>query len=313
MPERIRWLPVVGLVVWLAVVAVRAPAGLVEATLAELIVLFMPLCAAPLAVPLALQGGLSDRTWRRGAVAWGLVVALLAVGVALLDTGGAAATALAGGWLVFAAAVAVAAALRLLRRRPWSVAEGVLDLGLMALPGGAVWLLVYRAELVFAGFGGLAAVLTAAHFHAAGFGTLVMAGLCGRGLVRAGASRALRVHAVLATLLVLAFAGLAAGIATGIRGIELTGACIYAVALPTLAGLQIFAAVRIAGGATRALLVVSALGLLGATGYALMFAAQGFYGAAVPIATMLRMHGAVNAFVFLGLGLWGWSRVQAAT
>jgi hypothetical protein len=81
--------------------------------------------------------------------------------------------------------------------------------------------------------------------------------------------------------------------------------------LPTLAGLQIFAA--LAGDERQrrgSALVLSSLGLLAATGYALVFAVQGFYGAAVPIATMLRMHGAINAFVFLGLGLWGWSRVD---
>jgi hypothetical protein len=174
-----------------------------------------------------------------------------------------------------------------------------------------VWLLVYRADLVLGGFGGLAAVLTAAHFHAAGFGALVMAGLVGRGLRLAGAPRASQALAVVAVVMVIAFAALAAGIATGIRAIELTGACLYAVGA---AGARGAADLRGAAGRRAArrgsALVLSALGLLGATGYALMFAVQGFYGAAVPIATMLRMHGAVNAFVFLGLGLWGWSRVD---
>ncbi len=305
----LRRLPAAGLIVWLAVFAARAPAGLDEATLAELIVLFIPLCAAPLALPQAVRADMSSRTGPAGLAGAGAAL-LLAIGVACVDTGGPVAAALAVPWLLFAVAVAIQAGLRLLRRRPWSTGEAVLDVGQLALPGAAVWLLVYRADLVFAGFGGLAAVLTAAHFHAAGFGALVMTGLVGRGLALAGASRARRVHAVVAVLMVIAFAGLAAGIATGVRAIELTGACLYAAGLPTLAGLQIFAALRATSGRARVALVLSSLGLLVATGYALMFAVQGFYGAAVPIATMLRLHGAINAFVFLGLGLWGWSRVD---
>jgi len=311
-PVWIRRCPVLGLCGWLALAAARAPAGLDEATLAELIVLFMPLCAVPMALLLAFNNG--DLSERAGwfAVGWSIAVVMLTIGVAFLETGGVASAILASGWLLFTASIAAVAGLRLLRRRVVRVTEAVLHVGLLSLPGAAVWLLVYRAELVLGGFGGLAALLTAAHFHAAGFGALVMAGLVGRGLRLAGAPRAGRAMAVIAVVMVIAFASLAAGIATGIRGIELTGACLYAVTLPALAGLQIFAGLRVAGGATRISLVLSALGLLGATGYALMFAVQGFYGAAVPISTMLRMHGAVNAFVFIGLGLWGWSRVESA-
>jgi len=310
-PVWIHRCPVLGLCLWLVVVGIRAPGGLDEATLADLIVLFMPLCAVPMALLVAFHYDLSERSGRF-ALGWLLAVVPLALGVGLLETGGVASTALASGWLLFTAAIAVVAGLRLLRRRVVWVSEMVLHLGLLILPGAAVWLLVYRGDLVLGGFGGLAAVLTAAHFHAAGFGSLVMAGLVGRGLRLAGAQRAGKVMAAIGVVMVIAFASLAAGIATGIRAIELTGACLYAVALPALAGLQIFAGLRVARGATRILLVLSALGLLGATGYALMFAVQGFYGAAVPIATMLRMHGAVNAFGFLGLGLWGWSRVESA-
>lgn len=310
MPVWIRRCPVLGLCVWLALAGVRAPAGLDEANLAELIVLFMPLCAVPMALLLAFNRDLSERAGRF-ALGWLVAVSMLAVGVGFLETGGAAPAALASGWLLFTATIAAVAGLRLLRRRLLWVSEVVLHLGLLILPGAAVWLLAYRADLVLGGFGGLAAVLTAAHFHAAGFGSLVMAGLVGRGLRLAGAPRASKALAASGVVMVVAFAALAAGIATGIRAIELTGACLYAVALPALAGLQIFAGLRVARGSTRILLISSALGLLGATGYALMFAVQGFYGAAVPIATMLRMHGAVNAFVFLGLGLWGWSRVES--
>jgi hypothetical protein len=46
------WLPFAGLAAWLTLAGLRIPASGDEAALAELIVLFMPLVAVPLALPL---------------------------------------------------------------------------------------------------------------------------------------------------------------------------------------------------------------------------------------------------------------------
>lgn len=309
-PGWIDRLPAAGLLVWLAVVAARAPAGLDEATLAELIVLFLPLVAVPLALPQAVPTDRFPGTGREGqvralAILWAIGGLLLAVGVAGFETGTPAAIALVGPWALFAACVGLLALVRVLHHSR-DMVELAIDVGLVMLPGGAVWLTVYRADLVLGGFGGLAAVLTAAHFHTAGFGALMIAGLVGRGV--ATMPRARRVHAVVAGMMVVAYGAMAAGIATGEHTFELIGACLYAVALPAIAALQTAVAVRGPAGLARALLVLSSLCLLVATVYALRFAAQGFYGAAVPISTMLRMHGAVNAIGFVGLGVWGWRR-----
>ena len=79
-----------------------------------------------------------------------------------------------------------------------------------------------------------------------------------------------------------------------------------------LAGLQLAVAARLRGRplAPRLLLAGSALAVLVATGFALTFATQGFYGTAVELPTMLRYHALVNAIGFLGLGLLAWSLLR---
>jgi hypothetical protein len=311
------WAPLAGLAAWLALVAARGPLAADAATFAELVVAFAPLVAVPLVLPATVaedrRGGPGPARRRRLIACVHLVgAASVWLGAALVPTGGALARALAGVWLAAAAALALHGLARLVGRSRLHAPELALDLSLVFLAGGAVWLLVYRGELVLGGFGGLSALLTAAHFHAAGFGTLALTGLLGRGLADAGAARARRVYALVAPLLMLAFPLLAAGIGAAARPLELAGAGLYALALPLLAGLQVAAAVALRGRplAWRLLLVASSLALLVGAGFAARFAAQGFYGAAIPIPTMLRWHGAVNLIGFLGLGLLAWSRLR---
>lgn len=314
------WLPFLGLAAWLAVAAARLGGVAEEAVLAELVVLSIPLIAAPLALPLTARRYRSEgaplarqiRRFKLYAAVGGLGGVGVVAPAVLPDLPPAAAAGLTAPWLVFCALAAVHGLVRLVSRSRLSLPELAIDVGLLALPGAAVWLLVYRGEWVLGGFGGLSALLTAAHFHAAGFGTLVMAGLLGRGLAEARLPRARAIHAATTVALLLAFPLLAGGIATGIRAIELAGAGLYVVALPLLAGLQVAAAVHLRDrpGGLRALLGLSAASLVLSTVFAGRFAMQGFYGAAVPIATMLRFHGLVNGLGFLGLGLLAWSHVR---
>lgn len=316
------WLPFAGLAAWLTLAGLRIPASGDEAALAELIVLFMPLVAVPLALPLTArryrsEGQVLSRQIRRFkvlATVGGIGGAGAAV-PALVPVGPTVAAGLTAPWLVFCGLAALHGASRLLSRSRLRAAEVAIDVGLLVLPGAAVWLLVYRGEWFLGGFGGLAALLTAAHFHTAGFAALVMVGLLGRGLAEAGPRWARRVHAATTVALLIAFPLLAAGIGSGIRAIEIAGSGTYVVALPVLALLQIVAAVHLRDrpGWLRALLGLSAAALLVGTTFAGLFAAQGFYGSAVSIATMLRMHGLVNALGFVGIGLLAWSRIAPAS
>lgn len=314
------WLPFLGLAAWLAVAAARLGGVAEEAVLAEVVLLSIPLIAAPLALPLSARRYRSEgaflarqiRRFKLYAIAGALGGAGLVAPAVLPELPPTAAAALTLPWLLFCALAAVHGLTRLASRSRLSAPELAIDVALMLLPGAAVWLLVYRGEWILGGFGGLAALLTASHFHAAGFGTLLMTGMLGRGLAEARLPRARKIHAATTVALLLAFPLLASGIATGIRAIELAGAGIYVVALPVLAGLQIAAALHLRGRPVglRALLGLSAGSLLLATAFAGRFAVQGFYGAAVPIATMLRFHGLVNALGFLGIGLLAWSHLR---
>jgi hypothetical protein len=307
--------PALGLLVWLAVLGARLGDLGDEATLAEVIVLFVVLVAVPRALLFTAAEDMSPRTYASAARLAGLaglaglVAAVPAVAPGL---GPGAAAGLTGPWLLVCGFAALHGLLRLYVRRSLAPAELALDLGLLWLPGAAVWLLVYRGDLVLGGFGGLAAVLTAGHFHAAGFGALVMVGLLGRGLGDA-LDWTRPVYRLAAVVLILAFPLLAVGIGAGARPIELAGAGLYVLGLPLLAGLQLVAAARLRDRPAwaRILLVLSAGSLLLSTTLAGMFAAQGFYGAAVPILTMLRAHGLVNALGFLGLGLLAWTGLRA--
>lgn len=314
------WLPFAGLAAWLVLAGLRLADVGEEAALAELIVLFVPLVAAPLALPLTARRFRSEgavlagqiRRFKLLATVGGLGGAGVVAPALLPGLSPRVAAALSVPWLLYCALAAVHGLARLLSRSRLRAAELAIDVGLIVLPGAAVWLLTYRGEWILGGFGGLAALLTAAHFHAAGFATLIMVGLLGRALAEAGPRWTRPVYAATATALVLAFPLLAAGIGSGIRPIELAGAGLYVLALPVLALLQFVAAAHMTDrpGWLRALLGLSAAALLVSTTFAGLFAAQGFYGSAVPISTMLKMHGLVNALGFLGLGLLAWSRLQ---
>lgn len=322
--------PVLGLLAWLALAAWQGQALRDVASLAELAVAFVALVVVPLVLaqtttptraPVSQdiptrspapvpRDSLTTPPWLAVPHALGALAVVL--GAALLPTGGPASLALAATWLAFTALAAAHALTRFLPRSRHHLPELALDLALLFLPGAAAWLLVYRGELVLGGFGGLAAVLTAGHFHAAGFGALAMTGLLGRGLADARLPRARKLYTFVAPALMLAFPFLAAGIATAIRPIELTGAVLYAFGLPLLAALQLGAALHLRGRSplARLLLAGSALAVLVATGFAVNFATQGFYGAAVEISTMLRWHALVNVIGFLGLGALGWALLR---
>jgi hypothetical protein len=298
--------PLVGLLAWLGLAAWLGPRLADEATLAELAISFVALVIVPLALP---QTRAPGRLYTAVTVAHAIAAPAVLLGAAFVPTGTPTSIALATSWLGFTGLAALHALARLRRRGDLRLAELAIDLGLLFLPGAAVWLLVYRGEWVLGGFGGLGALLTAGHFHAAGFGVLILTGLLGRGL--ADLPRARGLYRLVAPMLMLAFPLLAAGIGAAVRPLELAGAGLYALGLPLLAGLQIAAAVGLRGRPKlgRALLVVSSLAVLLSTGFAVRFAAQGFYGAAVQISTMLRWHALVNVVGLLGCGLLAWSRL----
>jgi len=202
-------------------------------------------------------------------------------------------------WLLFTGLVAVFGLMRLLPRGlSRAPEETCIDAGLLYVPVGAVWLLLSRVGASPAGFGEPIVVLTAAHFHYAGFAAPILAGLAGRRLL-AQDPRARRVFAPVAAGIVLGMPLVAAGI-TASPALEIVGVIVFAASLLVLSGLVAFrVAPRVERTAARLLLIVSAASLALAMAFAVTYGAGEFTGASfVTIPTMARLHGSINALGF---------------
>ena len=88
----------------------------------------------------------------------------------------------AAGWLLACLTIAVAGIARVLRRGLAPVADLVIDIGHLYLPVGGIWLVASRGGFALLGFHEPLVLYTANHFHFAGFGAPVIAGLLGREL-----------------------------------------------------------------------------------------------------------------------------------
>ncbi len=294
------WAPALGFGVWLVLLASRWQAGVLdEFLLAETLFLLAPLVIVPLGLPLTL-GPVRPGGWSRLRTLLGLlqpVGALALLAAFTLEPPGQARLALGLPYLLLALCTALHACGRLLERGVWPVEELAHDAALLCPLGGAVWLLTWMGDFALLGFQGLWVLLTAIHFHFAGFGCLLIAGGVGR-LLRAG-----RLKAVVALGLMAAFPLLAAGIA-GQRALEVLGVLFYVLLLPLLAGLLLRTAALLGPGRrVRWLFVGAAFAVLVSTTLA------GLWGlprpSPVELPTMIRLHGSLNALGFVGLGLLG--------
>ena len=179
--------------------------------------------------------------------------------------------------------------------------EVIIDAALACVPICALWFVVYQLRAELFGFGGFWALLTALHFLFAGFGTLLMVGLAGR-IFAIGDWLRWRWYRLSAVGLALALPLLALGIASH-GWLETFGAAMYVVCLPAfglLVQVQLWQEQPL-GLNARALLGLAALCVFPTMALA---AAWAFLRASAPaIETMVRVHGVLNAFGFVGLGL----------
>lgn len=227
--------------------------------------------------------------------------ATLLLGSLLSPVDGPVAAAMAAGWLPATAAMGAAAAVRTRERGLEPLSETLVDAGLGYASVGAVALVAYHLGVTL-WFEPVIVLLTAVHFHYAGFVLPVATGLVGR-TVDQGAETTYRAVA----------AGVLTGpalIAVGIAfspAFEVVAVGAFTAAVAVLGG---YVAVRVAPRRPRTqgvLLVASALCLPVSMLLALAFAVGSATGATRPtIDTMVRLHGSLNAFGFALLGLVGW-------
>jgi hypothetical protein len=303
---------IVGGVAWLPLLALL-PAASPTITLITALLLLAVLVFVPLALGLAAadceistQAGAA-----RASGGWRLALrvqpcAAAATAIAFLLPAGVLAGVLASSWMLFAGIVALLGLMRLFDHGMRDAAELCIDVSLLLLPIGGFWLAMARFGVRPLGFGDTIVLLTAVHFHYAGFALLMLAGLAGRRL-RAGAP-------VVLGSFRLAAAGLIAGVplvALGItfsRVLEIGAVLLLASSVLAFALLNLLAVVRLlARRAARVLLAISALASVATMLLAAGYAGGSIVGLALTIPQMVVAHGAVNAFGLVLCGLLAWT------
>lgn len=184
--------------------------------------------------------------------------------------------------------------------RPLS--ELAIDVGLLLLPVGSIWLLASRANVALLGFHEPVVLFTAAHFHFAGFAAPVAIGAAGR-LVRERP----RLPYAFAALVVCAGVPLTAvGIATN-HAVEVVAALTLASGMLAAAAILALVASRRALPRSRTAAILFAIAggaLLVTMSLATVFATTSSAGrgssldGAIALQTMIDLHGGGNAFGF---------------
>ncbi len=302
---------VAGGVIWLALLAVRPPSPSSADWVVSLLLL-APLALVPLGLRLVEPQDLASgagRCWRAAVVLQ--LPAALALAAAFILPQGVAAAGLALPWLATTGVMALLALLRFLRRGLRPPPDLAIDAGLAFPLVGAGWAFLDRADVHPLQFATIVVLLTAVHFHYAGFALPLLTGLAGQ--ARQG---------ILANLAAL---GVIAGVplvATGITASQLgSGPLLETVAagITALAGLlAAWLHLRLVfdpSRPTRARLLWAIAGLTLAAGMVL----AGLYGSrswfplsGLDYPRMWVFHGTSNALGFSLCGLIGWSIAGSA-
>jgi hypothetical protein len=278
----------------------------------ELLFLFAPLVIVPLGLELTrrMDARINLPLPERIARIAGLPAAFLAV-ASLLHPRGTVAAALAGGWLAFCGVAALGGIFRF-ARGDWRTLDGLCPaVAFMYLSVGGAWFVASRLGLTPLGFEEPIVLLTAVHFHFAGFAAPLLARAAGRTLSQKAKLGKTTILFVIVAWGVLVGPGLlAAGFVVGPR-VKLLAALTLASSEIGLAIAFLVALRWIAQPGPRLLVGLSAAAVifsmvLAATWALGEFPLQPF----VHLEQMARLHGSANAFGFTFCGLLGWIHVN---
>jgi hypothetical protein len=235
------------------------------------------------------------------------VAALLTVASFFFDKGILSAT-LASSWLIVNILVAFYGLARLSAHRFQHVEELSIDAGLFYLTVAGTWLVIYRLGVQPFGYGEAIILLTAVHFHFAGFATPIIAGMTGRVLATREYPRKMFVCVVIAVI--AAMPVVAAGI-TFSPWLGFVGALLLAVGLVLLAVLTLG---WVTGPAKwKPLLLIGALSSCAAMVLACLYAySLATHTLILTIPKMAMTHGLLNAFGFVTCSLIAWSQIAPA-
>ncbi|MGN8215872.1 YndJ family protein [Halococcus salifodinae] len=289
-----------GAILWMGAVFVGELATTVEQALALAALVLVPLGMGMAATPPF--GEVSRRPYRAAVLGQPVGAFFFLVSLVLPSDGPGAAVA-AVPWVVVTGLLGLAALARTHDRGPWPLSETVIDAGFAYSIVGAVALVLYQLDITF-WFEPIIILLTAVHFHFAGFVLPVLTGLAGRVL----GDRAGTEFRVLVGVILFGPAFIAIGISFS-PVVEVLAVGGFTVAIAVLGG---YITIRIVPGRPRlqgVLVAVSSLvlpvSMLLALGYGIgTFTEANLLG--LSISRMITLHGVLNAYGFALLGTVGW-------
>jgi len=292
-----------GSVVWLAVVAAATTGGL-DLSVVELFVCLAVLVFVPLGLCLAATPRRSGGTPLPYAVAvvGQLPAALAAVAALALPVGTRPSVALLLPWFGVTGAIATFGVWRLLSRGFWPLPELAVDAALFYLPVGAVALLLHQAGISLR-FAPVIILLTAVHYHYAGFVLPLVTGLIGRIVAgddgRYGDDRTGQFAVVTTVVIVVNLALIAVGI-TFSPLVEVIAVALFTVAVAGVAVLVLWRVVPTVPRTPGVLLSVASIAIFVSMVFALAYGYSAFPLTAelISIGEMIRWHGSLNAFGF---------------
>lgn len=304
-PAFTRLIAVEGAVLWLIILLIPTS----DSTSTELIhkvVLFAVLVIVPLGLSVIGPEASGNSLFRL--VAYSLPHALILTVLSFLFGKGPVSAILASTWLIVTILVAIYGLARLVSHGFKHLEELSIDAGLLYLPVAAVWLVIYRLGSQPFGYGETIILLTAVHFHFAGFATPIIAGMNGR--VLAGSNYPRKIFAVSVFAIVAAMPLVAAGI-TFSPWLGFVGTLLLTLGL-VLQAVLTFGWVRplITPVVGRTLLMIGAI----SSCVAMIFACLYAYSLAtqtliLTIPQMAMTHGLLNAFGFVTCSLIAWSQI----
>jgi hypothetical protein len=297
-----------GAIVWCGLLAVARTHRL-ELESIDLLFLFAPLVIVPLGLELThrIEQGVVLSLPERSARLVQLPCALLVV-VSLCLERGILAASLSAAWLLFCGLLALGGVIRLYRGAFRRLDSTFPALAFVFLPVGAAWLVASRLGLTPLGFQEPIVLLTAVHFHYAGFAAPLLARSAHRALGESSTflTRGALFNVVAAGVLV-GPALLAAGFVIGPR-VKLAAALVLATSEIGLALSFLFALRHVSQRMAKVLIALAAASVA----FAMILAALWAIGEYplqpfVHLTEMARLHGTANALGFTLCGLLGWT------
>ena len=295
-----------GAAIWFAI-AIATYLNWLRLDLVELLFLLAPWVIVPAALALTPARTKSYPIVIFRSQRWLFFVAAALCTIAFLRPAGIIAALLAGCWLLVCLCIGWGGINRLLTFRIESFLQFCVAVGEYYIAVGGVWLVMSRAGLHPAGFQEPVVLLTAVHFHFAGFLSSIFTYLTLGWLQTTNWAKPLRII-LLGTLLGPGLLGISFLISPKLKlaavVLIVIGQCGLAVGMARISA-------TIARGVSSVLLMLAALCVAAAMVYAAIWALGEYpLQPMTDLSHMERIHGVLNSIGFSAIGLLGWIKFR---